>query len=338
MIETSNYKLSAAPRILITGASGFVGTGLVQNFLTKSSFSNLRLALRKKGVSRYDQCEICFVGDINPSTNWQEALQDVEVVIHLAARVHVMDDTSANSLEEYREANTFATIHLAEESAKAGVKRFIYLSSIKVNGEATKPGESYSEGSIPNPQDPYGVSKLEAEYGLQKICSEAGMEYVIIRPPLIYGPGVKANFRKLMGLVYKGIPLPFGGIHNQRSMLALENLVDFIGATIANPLAANQIFLLSDGKDLSTARLLELLAKGMGKSMWFAPIPSFLLRGFLNLVGKASVAGRLLGSLQINSSKAHQLLNWKPPLSVENAVQLTAQSYLKENAAGRERG
>jgi nucleoside-diphosphate-sugar epimerase len=271
------------------------------------------------------------VGDINPHTNWTDALDGVDVVIHLAARVHVMNDVARDPLEEYRNANTLATIHLAQEAAKAGVKRFIYLSSIKVNGEETAFGKSYSEDSVPAPIDPYGVSKWEAELGLEKVCVQTGMEFVIIRPPLVYGPGVKANFQKLMGLVAKGLPLPLGAVHNQRSMLALDNLVSFIAVVTTNPLAANQRFLLSDGQDVSTSQLLRLLAKGMGKSIWLLPVSVFILRAAAQVLGASAAADRLLGSLQIDSSKARQLLQWQPPISAEEGISIAAKAYLKNS-------
>jgi len=325
------------PCVLITGATGFVGSRLA-DFLS-SQFPNmeLRLAVRHQpdelqvpGVPLAGSIEV--VGDINPYTNWSNALIGVDVVIHLAARVHVMKDVALDPLEEYRNANTLVTIHLAGEAAKAGVKRFIYLSSIKVNGEETAPGQSYSEDSIPAPIDPYGVSKWEAELGLEKVCAQTGMEFVIIRPPLVYGPGVKANFQKLMGLVAKGMPLPLGAVDNQRSMLALDNLVSFISEAISHPLAANQRFLLSDGKDVSTTQLLKLLAKGIGKSSLLIHIPVFILRTAAQLLGASSAADRLLGSLQIDSSKARQLLAWQSPLSVEEGIALTAKSYLNESS------
>jgi len=296
----------------------------------------LRLAVRHRPdelqvPSVLPTASIEVVGDINPHTNWTNSLIGVDVVIHLAARVHVMNDVALDPLEEYRNANTLATIHLAEEAAKAGVKRFIYLSSIKVNGEETNLGQSYSEDSTPAPIDPYGVSKWEAELGLEKICAQTGMEFVIIRPPLIYGPGVKANFQKLMRLVAQGLPLPLGAVHNQRSMLALDNLVGFIAEVMKNPLAANQRFLLSDGEDISTSQLLKLIAKGMGKSIWLLPVPAFFLRAAAQVLSASSAADRLLGSLQIDSSKARQLLQWQPPLSVEEGIAIAAQAYLKNS-------
>lgn len=324
------------PCVLITGATGFVGSRLVGFLSSQFPNTELRLAVRHQpdelqvpGVALAGLIEV--VGDINPHTNWTNSLVGVDVIIHLAARVHIMNDVVLNPLEEYRNANTLATIHLSEAAAKAGVKRFIYLSSIKVNGEETKLGQSYSEDSTPAPIDPYGVSKWEAEQGLEKVCAQIGMEFVIIRPPLIYGPGVKANFQKLMGLVAKGLPLPFGAIHNQRSMLALDNLVSFIAEAMTNPLAANQRFLLSDGEDISTTQLLKLLAKGMGKPSWLIPIPAFILRGAAQILGASAAADRLLGSLQIDSSKARQLLHWQPPLSVEEGIAIAAKAFLKKS-------
>ena len=325
------------PCVLITGATGFVGSRLADFLRSQFPEMELRLAVRRRPEelqvpSILSVGSIEVVGDINPYTNWSNALIGVDVLIHLAARVHVMNDVAIDSLEEYRNANTLATIHLAEEAAKAGVKRFIYLSSIKVNGEETASGKSYSEDSAPAPIDPYGVSKWEAEQGLEKVCAQTGMEFVIIRPPLIYGPGVKANFQKLMGLVAKGMPLPLGAVDNQRSMLALDNLVSFISEAISNPLAANQLFLLSDGKDVSTTQLLKLLAKGMGKSSLLIPIPALILRTTAQVFGATAAADRLLGSLQIDSSKARQLLAWQPPLLVEEGINLTAKSYLNQSS------
>jgi nucleoside-diphosphate-sugar epimerase len=322
--------------ILITGATGFVGSRLAGFLSSQFPEMELRLAVRRRPdelqvPSAVPVGSIEVVGDINPYTNWSNALIGVDVLIHLAARVHVMKDVALDPLEEYRNANTLATIHLAEEAAKAGVKRFIYLSSIKVNGEETAPGQSYSEASTPAPIDPYGVSKWEAELGLEKVCAQTGMEFVIIRPPLIYGPGVKANFQKLMALVAKGLPLPLGAVHNQRSMLALDNLVSFIAEVMTNPLAANQRFLLSDGEDVSTTQLLKLLAKGMGKPSWLIPIPAFILRGVAQMLGASAAADRLLGSLQIDSSKARQLLAWQPPFSVEESIAIAAKAYLKHS-------
>jgi len=280
------------------------------------------------------------IGDIGPNTEWP-ILLGVDTVIHLAARTHVMKESAPDPLAVYRQANAAATINLAHQAAAAGVKRFIFLSSIKVNGEETLLGETFSEVSPSAPVDPYGISKLEAEEGLQTICSEHGafMEYVIIRAPLIYGPGVKANFHKLMGLVAAHsdtlwsplIPLPLRGIHNQRSFLALDNLMDFIQLAITHPKAANQLFLLADGTDFSTPALIQLIAKGMHKKppVLFS-LPTGLMLSLGSILGMKAAVQRLVGSLQVNSTKAHILLNWQSPLKAEDAIALTAQAFLAE--------
>ena len=285
------------------------------------------------------------IGDIGPNTEWP-ILLGVDAVIHLAARTHVMKESAPDPLAVYRQANAAATINLAQQAAACGVKRFIFLSSIKVNGEETLLGEAFSEASPPAPVDPYGISKLEAEEGLQKICSERDvqMDYVIIRAPLIYGPGVKANFRKLMGLVATHsdtlwgplIPLPLGGIHNQRSFLALDNLMDFMQLAITHPKAANQLFLLADGTDLSTPALIQLIAKGMHKKppVLFS-LPTGLMLSLGSILGMKAAVQRLVGSLQVNSTKARTLLNWQPPLKTADAIALSAQAFLAERNMGR---
>ena len=257
-----------------------------------------------------------------------------------------MKESAPDPLAVYRQANTAATINLAQQAAAAGVKRFIFLSSIKVNGEETLFGEVFSELSKPAPLDPYGISKLEAEEGLQKICSEhdSHMDFVIIRAPLIYGTGVKANFRKLMGLVatqsgtFLGnlIPLPLGGIHNQRSFLALDNLVDFMRLAIAHPKAANQLFLLADGTDFSTPALVQMIAKGMHRKLpLLFSLPTGLMLHLGSMLGMRAAVQRLVGSLQVNSTKARTLLNWQPPLKTADAIALSAQAFLAERNMGR---
>ena len=333
-IPDSNQKQNLC--VLITGATGFVGRRLTEYLPSQHPNIHLRLAVRKITQNIMDahlqsnpRVRLEVVGDINAQTDWAQALTGVDVVIHLAARVHVMQDHASDPLQEYRQANTASSLHLAQTAAKAGVKRLIYLSSIKVNGEATEPQKPFSEDSLPAPIDPYGVSKWEAELGIEKICLQTGMEFVAIRPPLIYGPGVKANFKKLMQLVAKGLPLPLGAIANQRSMLALDNLISFIDVAMTHPAAANQCFLLSDGQDLSTTQLLKLLARGLHQSLWLIPIPTVILQALAKMVGQSSASERLLGSLQIDSSKARQLLGWKPPLTVEEGIALTTEYYLR---------
>ena len=334
-------------RVLVTGATGFVGTRLIEVLANNWPAVEILAVMRTEATkfpSAHPQglasIKFVSVGDIGPNTEWP-VLLGVDTVIHLAARTHVMKESASNPLAVYRHANTAATINLAEQAAAAGVKRFIFLSSIKVNGEETFLGEAFSEESMPIPLDPYGISKLEAEVGLQKICSEKGalMEYVIIRAPLIYGPGVKANFRKLMNLVvtqsgtFLGnlIPLPLGGIHNQRSFLALDNLVDFMRLAIAHPKAANQLFLLADGTDFSTPALIQMIAKGMHRK---PPLLFSLPTGFMlhlgSMLGMRAAVQRLVGSLQVNSTKARTLLNWQPPLKTTDAIALSAQAFLAE--------
>ena len=338
-------------RILITGGTGFVGRRLLEVLTQTWSELEILAAVRsipsKPFLGASDspsKVKYVTIGDIGPNTEWP-LLLGVDAVIHLAARTHVMKESAPDPLAVYRQANAAATINLAQQAAAAGVKRFIFLSSIKVNGEETSKGEAFSELSIPAPLDPYGISKLEAEGGLQKICSEHGafMEYVIIRAPLIYGPGVGANFRKLMGLVATHsdtlwgplIPLPLGGIHNQRSFLALDNLVDFMQLAITHPKAANQLFLLADGTDFSTPALIQLIAKGMHKKppVLFS-LPTGLMLSLGSMVGMKAAVQRLIGSLQVNSSKARTLLNWQPPLKAKDAIALNAQAFLAEHKTG----
>jgi nucleoside-diphosphate-sugar epimerase len=260
------------------------------------------------------------MGDIGKAADWHAALVGVETLVHLAARVHVMHDTTENPLEAFREVNVHGTLNLAQQAAEAGVKRFIFISSIKVNGEFTRHGHPFTETNTPSPQDAYGVSKHEAEQGLRQIAAVTGMELVVIRPPLVYGPGVKANFAALMRAVQKGWPLPLGAIHNLRSLVALDNLVDFIITCISHPQAANQTFLISDGQDLSTTELVRGLAQAAGVPARLMPVPVWLLGWAGRLVGKGDAVLRLCGNLQIDSSKARNLLGWKPKISVQEGL------------------
>ena len=339
-------------RILVTGATGFVGRRLIEVLTQTWPELEILAAVRSMPSKPFleesdspSKVKYVTIGDIGPNTEWP-ILLGVDAVIHLAARTHVMKESAPDPLAVYRQANAAATINLAQQAAAAGVKRFIFLSSIKVNGEETLLGEAFSEVSPSAPVDPYGISKLEAEEGLQKICSEHGafMEYVIIRAPLIYGPGVKANFHKLMGLVATHsdtlwgplIPLPLGGIHNQRSFLALDNLIDFMQLAITHPKAANQLFLLADGTDLSTPALIQLIAKGMHKKppVLFS-LPTGLMLSLSSILGMKAAVQRLVGSLQVNSTKARTLLNWQPPLKAKYAIALSTQAFLaKRKQAG----
>lgn len=309
--------------VLITGATGFVGSRLVASMDTSNRPIQLRVVTRKPPGGSIPNVEEIHISGISGDANWADTLSNVDVIIHLAARVHVMEDASEDPLTEYRLVNVDGTLNLARQAAAAGVRRFIFLSSIKVNGEETAPGECFSENSRPRPVDPYGISKYEAEEGLKAVCAQTGMEYVIIRPPLIYGPGVKANYQKLIQVVKKGFPLPFGCINNKRSMLALDNLIDFIILTSTEPRAANQTFLLSDGQDLSSKELVTKIALALGLAPRVLPVPTILLKLLGFFLGKRAAIGRLLGSLQIDSSKARVLLGWKPPISVDEGIART---------------
>jgi nucleoside-diphosphate-sugar epimerase len=240
-----------------------------------------------------------------------------------------MNESAQDPLVEFRKVNVEGTLNLARQAAAAGVKRFIFISSIKVNGEATLPGKSFSAEDVPVPVDAYGVSKLEAEQGLYELAESTGMEVVIIRPVLVYGPGVKANFLSMMRWLSRGIPLPLGAIHNRRSLVALGNLISLIVLCIDHPRAANQTFLVSDGEDVSTTDLLRKLACALGKPARLLPVPGWLLQGIAALLGRRSLSQRLFGSLQVDISKNQALLGWTPPVGLDQGLRLTAHHFLE---------
>jgi len=305
-------------KVLLTGATGFVGKALAAG-LASDSEVDLTCAVRRSGLG----CpgKVIVTGELDGRTDWSETLDGGDVVIHSAARAHIMKDEVADPLAEYRRVNVDGTLNLARQAVKAGVKRFIFVSSIKVNGEQTHPGKPFTENNEPNPQDAYGVSKREAEDGLMSLAHETGMEIVVIRPVLVYGPGVKGNFATLNKLVSKGIPLPLGAVKNRRSFVALDNLVDLIIMCLDHPAAANQVFLAADGQDMSTTELLEEIAEAMCKSPRLVPVPEGLLMFGATLLGKKAVAQRVLGSLQVDISKARNLLGWSPPLTPQEGLQ-----------------
>jgi nucleoside-diphosphate-sugar epimerase len=315
-------------RVLVTGATGFIGSAVVERLLTMSHLMPV-LAVRREGKGLSDQ-PYAVVGDLGPDNDWREALQDCRMVVHCAARVHVMGDSSADPLTMYRHANVLGTLNLARQAAEAGVKRFVFVSSIKVNGEQTPLDASFTADDDPAPSDPYGISKHEAEQGLLALAEDTGMEVVIIRPPLVYGPGVKANFLSMMRWVHMGIPLPLGAIHNKRSLVARANLVDLIVTCLEHPAAANQVFLAGDGEDLSTTELLQRMARALGKPARLLPVPTKFLDMAARLSGKQAVAQRLCGSLWVDISKARDLLGWNPPVSVDEALQETAEAFLRD--------
>jgi len=304
-------------KVLLTGATGFLGARLAE-VLTNRSDMELSAAVRRPVEVPAER--IVQVPELDGSTDWSEAVHGQTVVIHAAARAHVMKDTATDPLVEYRRVNVDGTLNLARQAADAGVKRFVFISSIKVNGEETPLGAPFTADDQAMPKDPYGVSKWEAEQGLKQLASETGIEVVIIRPPLVYGPGVKGNFASMIKLVDKGLPLPFGAIHNQRSLVALDNLVDLIVTCAMHPKAANQVFLAGDGQDLSSTALLRGVAHAMGKPSRLIPVPESLLRSAAHMLGKRGLAKRLLGSLQVDISKAQTLMDWTPPISVEEGL------------------
>jgi nucleoside-diphosphate-sugar epimerase len=304
-------------RLLITGATGFVGIAVCEQAM-HHGFSVKGAVRIHGGVSGC--IEPFVVGEINVATDWGSALRDVNVIVHLAARVHVMHDTATDPLTAFRTINVDGTLNLARQAVAAGVKRFVFISSVKVNGESTLPGRAFAEADAPNPQDAYGQSKHEAEQGLRQLAADTGMEVVVIRPPLVYGPGVKANFAALMRAVQRGWPLPLGAVHNQRSLVALSNLVDFIVTCITHPQAANQTFLVSDGQDLSTTELVRGMAQAAGVPARLLPVPVWALQAGASLLGKGDAVQRLCGNLQVDISKARSLLGWVPPVSVEEGL------------------
>ena len=312
--------------VLVTGASGFLGSHLC-SVLQRDQHITLTACVRK-GSSANVGCAV-EISSIDSATDWKRALEGRDVVIHTAARAHIMKDEVADPLAEYRKVNVDGTLNLARQAFSAGVKRFIFISSIKVDGEQTPLGQPFTADDTPSPEDAYGISKYEAEQGLQELAKETGMEVVIIRPPLVYGPGVKGNFASMIKLVAKGLPLPLGAVKNQRSLVALDNLVDLIITCIHHPAAANQVFLAGDGRDLSTTELLQGVAKAMSVPSRLLPVPTPILTFFATLLGKKAVADRLFGSLQVDISKTRDLLGWTPPISVEEGLRRCFESDLK---------
>jgi nucleoside-diphosphate-sugar epimerase len=312
---------------LVTGGSGFVGRALI-NRLTLIAGSTVIAPVRNVATKFPEGVRSIPFSNLDATFNWSDELKDVDCVVHAAARVHIMNDVSADPLTAFRKVNVEATLNLARQAAASGTKRFIFISSIKVNGEGAEPGTVYRADDVPAPIDPYGVSKLEAEQGLKELAAVTGMEVVIIRPVLVYGPGVKANFLSMMRWLYRGVPLPFGAVHNQRSLVAIDNLVDLIVTCSDHPAAANQVFLVSDGEDVSTTQLLRKLAGALGKPARLLPIPVWLMSGAAALLGKRALSDRILGSLQVDISKNRQLLGWTPPVTLDKALSLTAQHFL----------
>ncbi len=319
--------------IAVTGATGFVGSAIVRHLLERTPY-RVCVAIRREGALIDTRAEAVKVGDLAPDNHWQALVAGCDVVIHCAARVHVLSDMAADPETEYFRANVAATLNLAEQAAQAGAKRFIFISSIKVNGEYSQPGMPFHADDQARPLDPYGASKHAAEEGLRELARRTAMAVVIVRPVLVYGPGVKANFRNMMRWLDKGIPLPLGAIDNRRSLVALGNLVDLVVRCIDHPNAANQTFLVSDGHDLSTTQLLQRLAHALGKPARLLPVPMHWLTGLASLLGKRAFSQRLCSSLQVDIEKTRTLLDWTPPVGIDEAMNETAAYFLEHKHHG----
>jgi UDP-glucose 4-epimerase len=305
--------------IFVTGATGFVGGALVQRLLADGQ--HIAVGLHAPTDTQWSAAvETRVMGRLGEDDLQALDLAGVSTVVHCAGRAHIMRDPEADALSAFRRVNVAGTLSLAHRAAACGVRRFVFISSVKVNGESTNPGRPFVETDKPQPMDAYGQSKLEAEQGLKELATRHGMEWVIIRPPLVYGPGVKANFAALANAATKGWPLPLGSIHNQRSMVALDNLVDFISCCTQHPQAANQTFLISDGHDLSTPELVRQLAKAAGVTARLPRIPVTWLKAAASLLGKKGAVERMSDSLQVNISKAQTLLQWTPPVTVAQGL------------------
>lgn len=320
-------------RILITGANGFVGRSLYHALMQAGN-------IMRGTVRQHRQCtglisekevakDIIAVGNIGPYTDWSEALEGIDVVIHVAGRAHILHDTESNPLAAFRHVNTAGTERLAWASVERGVRRFVYISSIGVNGNLTSEA-AFTEWDAPKPHNDYALSKWEAEQVLQRIAAKSGIEVVVVRPPLVYGPGVKANFFRLLKWVERSIPLPLASVDNRRSLVALDNLVDLLVHCVQHPGAAGETFLVSDGEDLSTPELIRQIAAKMDRPARLTPCPTGLLRLGAHLLGKGTMLEQLCGSLQVDISKAEQILGWKPPVSVDEALSKTVDWYLEE--------
>ncbi|GGX18348.1 UDP-glucose 4-epimerase family protein [Undibacterium macrobrachii] len=315
-------------KILITGSTGFVGSHLLQMALAQNRevICPIRASKNATSHSRASQIQ-----NIDRQTDWQPHLNNVHTVIHCAARVHVMNDTATDPLTAFREVNLYGSLRLAEQAAAAGVRQFIYLSSVKVNGEMTIDGQAFSENDPPSASDPYGISKQEAEAALLELGQRSGMAITIIRPPLVYGKGVAANFLSLLIWVKKQIPLPLGSIHNQRSIVFVKNLCDFILHCVQDPRAFNQVFLVSDGRDLSTTELLQEAAKALEVPSRLLPFPVSLMTFAAKLIGKKNITDRLCQSLRVDSQKAQKQMEWSPPYTIQQGLRESAASLISDH-------
>lgn len=311
-------------RVLVTGATGFIGAALVPALQGRGW--RVRAAVRTSGRSHAD--EESLVGSLGDLFDWEPALGGVDRVVHLAARAHVLQDRETDPLAAFRKTNVVGTMRFAEQAAAAGVKRFVFISSIGVNGNRSD--RPFTEDDAPMPSEPYAVSKLEAEQALRELATKSGMELVVIRPPLVYGPSAPGNFGRLLEVVARSTVLPLGAIHNRRTLVGLDNLVDLIATCLEHPAAAGEIFLAGDDEDLSTTDLLRRLAAALGVRARLLPLPASMLEAGAALLGKRAVAQRLCGSLQVDIGKARRLLGWTPPVTVDEGLRRTAAHFLEQ--------
>jgi nucleoside-diphosphate-sugar epimerase len=311
----------------VTGATGFVGAALCHKL--HESGASVKAAYRQSGGSPHFSWGVTPVpiGPIGPECKLSEVLQGVDTVLHLAARAHVMREIATDPIAEFRAVNTIGTETLARQAADVGVRRFVYLSSIKVNGENTAVDTSFTEADPHRPRDPYGISKSEAELALHRVARETGMEIVIVRPPLVYGPGVKGNFLTMLRALRRGIPMPFGAVANRRSLVYLENLADALVLCATHPAATGETYLVSDGEDISTPELLRKLCEPLGIPLWLLPVPASVLRIGGTILGKSGAIERLLGSFIVDSGKIRRELGWTPPFTLTEGLQKTAEWF-----------
>ena len=306
-------------RILVTGASGFVGQALVAHLVGLDS-NEVVAMMRASPANRLAGARYVAAGDMTAGRLGAATLEGVEVIVHAAARVHVLNDDKAKSAIEFDRVNVTATLELAHQAVAAGVRRFVFLSSIGVNGVQTDIGKPFTEADPPNPHNPYADSKLKAEQGLLLLSEQSGLELVIIRPPLVYGPGVRANFAALMRAVQRGWPLPLACVHNLRSMVAMDNLLSFIATCVDHPQAANTTFLVSDGQDISSPDLVRGLAQALGVAARLVPVPVSALQFVGRALGRGDVIQRVCGNLRVDISKARRVLAWQPPVSMNEGL------------------
>jgi len=308
--------------VLVTGANGFIGRVLC--LALRQSGYGVREAVRNAAENRPD---VIAVGNIGHDTHWTAALNGIRVVIHLSARAHILSDSAADPLTEFRAVNVEGTKRLAQQAAECGVQRLIFVSSIGVLGNSTELGEAFSERSIPQPKSLYAIAKWEAEEVLQQLHRETGLEIVVVRPPLVHGPGAPGNMARLLKGVYRGMPLPLANIDNHRSLVGVDNLASFLIRCVDAPAAANETFVISDEQNLSTTELIRLLADALNRPARLFPLPESAARMAARLVGKESMVDQLWGSLLVDSSKAYQHLGWKPPLTAAEGIKKMAQAY-----------